>query len=237
MATYRLPAESPYTKPFRVFAAFAVASLLFILFVSIYDPPGLSDAGRHLIGWAAVAILGVAISASSVMAVKSGLWKLRKTYLVELSDGKLTQTRPGWPTLQIPLVQIESMRLGNGWLIVNGGEPKRRILVPAAVEDFDVLQRELSAYGTIIPIRPRERLLSFVPLIVGIAAYLLLLTSHKPSLVIAAGVAAVLFQADALLIFWRMWRAKKVSDLVMVSLALASVGILWLVFVRVKAAL
>jgi hypothetical protein len=210
---------------------------LFILLVSLLDPPELSDAQRHLVGWTAIAILVAAILASFVMAGKSGLWKLRQTYLVELSDGKLIQTRPGWPTIDIPLAQIESMRLGNGWLIVNGGEPKRRILIPSTVGDFEGLQRELSVYGTIVPAHSRARLLSFMPLLLGIFAYFFLFTSHKAGIVIAAGATSFLFQVDTAVIFWRMWRAKKVSRLAVVFFAFASMAIVWLVFMRVKAAL
>jgi hypothetical protein len=109
MTLYQMPAESPYERPFRIFGWSSILALLGICLFSIYEPQGLSHFTNVALAWVAGAIVLTAVVLGTVLSTKEGLWKLNRTYQVELSDGKIIQTRAGSPSVEIPLNQIESL--------------------------------------------------------------------------------------------------------------------------------
>ena len=95
MTLYEMPAKSPYQRPFRIFAWVAVVVLLVILGIAIWTPAGLSDKTRKVLAWVAGAIVLAAVVVGNRLGFKQGLWKLKEGYRVEVSDGKIIQSRPG----------------------------------------------------------------------------------------------------------------------------------------------
>jgi hypothetical protein len=111
MTLYEMPAKSAYQRPFRIFAWVAVVVLFVILCIAIWTPAGLSDETRKVLAWIAGAIVVAAVVVGNRLGFKQGLWKLKEGYRVEISDGKIIQSRPGSPVIKIPADQIASLSL------------------------------------------------------------------------------------------------------------------------------
>jgi len=154
MTLYEMPAKSPYQRPFRIFAWVAVVVLLVILCVAIWTPAGLSDETRKILAWVAGAIVVAAVVVGNRLGFKQGLWKLKEGYRVEVSDGKIIQSRPGSSVVEIPVDRIASLHQSRGrWLIIRGGEPERQMAVPLEIVGFESLKREISENRTVSPLR------------------------------------------------------------------------------------
>jgi len=174
-----MPAQSPYQKPFRIFAGVAITLLLIILSIAIWTPMGLSDETTHIIGWGAGAIVVAAVMVAYWLAIKEGSWKLKKAYRVEVSDGKIIQRRPGSPTIEILVDQIASLHQSRGgWLIIRGDEPEKRVAVPSEIVGFENLKQELSANRTVSPLRVKTSPWLFLPPGSFVLACILLFVSH-----------------------------------------------------------
>jgi hypothetical protein len=70
---YEMPTQSPYQRPFRVFAASAVIALLLILCLAMWEPEGLSDGTRKMFTWIAGAIVVSAVVVGNQLGFKQGL--------------------------------------------------------------------------------------------------------------------------------------------------------------------
>jgi hypothetical protein len=66
MTLYEMPAQSPYRRPFRIFAGVAITLLLAILCIAVWTPTGLSDVIRKILGW----ITGAIVVASVVVGTR-----------------------------------------------------------------------------------------------------------------------------------------------------------------------
>ncbi|MGO9640972.1 MAG: hypothetical protein ACLP1Y_06695 [Candidatus Acidiferrales bacterium] len=230
-----MPAEVPLKRRFRVFSAVAILLLLGILLFSIYEPIELSDGTRKLLGWAAGAIVLAAVLVSWAMSRKLGVRNMK--YVVELADGKLIQRRAGSAIVEIPLGQIESLHEGHGWLIVKGREQKRNIAIPKEINDFDALKQELTAHGTIVPLKVRISILSLLPIVLGVLLYVLFFTSHERGVVVFSGVAVLLFQGFASFLLLRFRRRMAMPKLAVLSVVISWLLIGWIIFQRMKAVL
>jgi hypothetical protein len=49
MALYEMPVQSPYQRPFHIFAVVSIVLLLAILCLAIWTPAGLSDEMRRIL--------------------------------------------------------------------------------------------------------------------------------------------------------------------------------------------
>jgi hypothetical protein len=230
VTVYALPPSNPYQKPFRLVTWGAILVLLGIFVFSLHEPAGLSDPVGHAIGWFAGAITLVAVLAAAVLGAKEGLWKSLRKFRFEVSDGKIIQTREASPPVEIPLDQIEYVRESGNWLLVGGGSPSRQIVIPRRVKNFDLLRRDLAARCLPTPLKLKLRPVSFLPLVVMVAAYVFLFTSHARVVVISAGVAALALQGIGTYSFVRTSRDKTVPTVLVLTFALSVILVAWLVY-------
>lgn len=191
MALYAMSARSPYQRPFRCLAISAISLLLLALLFSIWTPISVTDRIRMILGWVTGALVLVTVMGAYWLGIKDGLWKAVKNYCLEWTDAKLVQRRPGSPVVEIRVDQItEVAQNRSGWLLIDGGEPSRRIVVPAGVLGMEDLRRELSINRKIVALKPSPT--SFLISAIFVVAGYFLLLSHNRMIILAAGSAAVL---------------------------------------------
>jgi hypothetical protein len=229
-------AESPrtYQLSFRIFGGCSILALLGIGLFSIYEPQGLSySTNVALAGAAGIIVLGT-IAFAFVVSSKNVMWRVKHAFQWELTNDKLIQRHEDGRTGEIPLSHIESLNQYRGWLIVRGGAPLRQIAVPSNVKGFEELKQILTSHCMVTPLKTKRSVLPYFPLVLGIAAYVFLFTSHILAVVIVAGGTALLLQGWSFYSLRRMWRAKSMSLLVVVAYIITCLMIAWIVFQRAK---
>jgi hypothetical protein len=239
MTLYEMPPQSPYQRPFRIFAGAAIIVLLVILCIAIWTPAGLSDEKRKILGWVAAAIVVAAVGVGNRLGFKEGLWKLKVGHRVEISDGKVIQRRPGEPIVEIPVDQIASLRQSRGgWLIIRGGEPERQVAVPSELVGFESLKRELSANRTVSPLKVKFSAWLFLPSASFLLACFFLLTSHNRVVVVAAGGAALLLQGFSIYsLRRRMQSNRKAKFIALMTYIVVFLILAWIVYDRARSRL
>ena len=233
-----MPAQSPYERPFRIFSWVAVILLLIILCISIWTPAGLSDETRKMLAWVASAIVLAGVVLGYWLAFKGGLWKLKQSCRIEVSDGKLIQSRSGSPAIEIPLDQIASLEQSRGgWLIIRGCQPERRIAVPSEIVGFEDLKRELSANRTVSPPKIKRSPWLFLPSASLVLACIFLFVAHSRAVVLAAGGAALLLEGLAILSLRRAIRSSRRANLITLIYILTFLMLAWIVYERAASTL
>jgi len=233
MTLYEMPAKSPYQRPFRIFASVAVVVLFVILCIAIWTPAGLSDETRKVLAWIAGAIVVAAVVVGNRLGFKQGLWKLKEGYRVEVSDGKITQSRPGSPMIEIPVDEIVSLgQSRGGWLIIRGGDPERQVNVPSELVGFESLKQELSANRTVSPLKVKFSPWLFLPSASFVLACFFLFTSHTRSVVVAAGGAALLLQGFSIYTLRRRVQSNQKATFIALTYILAFLILAWVVYER-----
>jgi hypothetical protein len=228
-----MPPQSPYQKPFWIFASLAVVVFLAILCISVWTPAGMTDETRTILGWATGGVLIAAVVIGMRLGVKQGAWNLRRGYRVELSEGRLVQSRPDMPTVELPIDQIASIQQGRGGvLIIGGGEPGVVITVPSEITGFENLRKELLTNRTLSRLRVKLSPWLFLPPLSYIAAVLLLFLAHDRGVVIAAGAAVLLFHAFWTYSFARLTPSNRRAKPVLFAYFLAFLILAWIVYER-----
>jgi hypothetical protein len=229
-----MPSQSPYQRPFRIFAWVAIILLLIILCVSIWTPEGLSDQTRKVLAWIASAIVLSGVVAGYWFAFKLSLWKLKRGYRVEVSDGKVMQRRSGSPTVEIPLDQVASLELSRGgWLIVKGRGPKRRVAIPSEIVGFEDLKRELSGNRSVLPLKIKRSPWLFLPSASFVIACIFLFVAHSRAVVLAAGGAALLLEGLGIVSLRWALRSDRRANLITLISVVTFLMMLWIVYERV----
>ena len=237
MTISEMPVASPYQRPFRIFGVAAILLLLGIFFTGVYEPFELSDVTRHALAGVAGAIVLAAVVVAIVLPRKESLWKFTQTHPVELSNGKIIQRRPGLESVEIPLDQMASLHEGHGWLIVKGSQPAQQIAIRRGINDFEIIKRELAAHQAIVPLKIKVCPLSLLYVGLTLATWLLLFTSHSRAVVIASGAAALLLQGSVMYSQRRVWRAKSMYMLSVLTYVLMCLAVAWIVYQRLSAAI
>ena len=234
MALYQLPKHSPYQRTLWVLSESAIVSLLGILLFSFFEPPGLSDSIAHSIGWTAGVITVASVLGLTLLSVKDATWKLKQKLRFEVSDGIIIQSSDDGVAVEIPLNNVESVHEYSGWLLIRGGEPIRQIAVPREINDFEALRRQLTSDQPVIPVKTKARLFLFLPVVLAIIAWFLLLTSRNRVVVAVSAVVALGFQTVGAYSMIHIWRAKG-KPIFFVSMAvLAWLLVAGIVIQRVK---
>ncbi|HVS75058.1 MAG TPA: hypothetical protein VHE23_06495 [Candidatus Acidoferrales bacterium] len=230
MTLYEVPAESPYKRPFRILAGATIFLLVAMLLIAVYDPPELSDGTRKALGWVSAAIVLASVLGAMWLSTRQGLWKLQRECQVELSDTKISQRRAGSPVVEIPLNQIQSLFEGHGWLVVGGGEPTRKLVIPLDITGIEELKRELTQHGTVLPLKIKLSPLSLLPPVLVFLAIFFLLTSHTRAVVIVAGGAVLLVEGWTMYSVRRFFRSKSKTTLLILTYILTFLALVWLVY-------
>jgi hypothetical protein len=237
MALYQLSKHNPYQRTLRIVSGGAIFSLLGILLFSLFEPAGLSDSIAHSIGWAAGTIMVISILGLTLLGVKDATWKLKRKLSFELSDERIIQRSDAAAAIEIPLNNIESLHEYRGLLLIRGGEPRQQISVPREIDDFEVLKRELTSYHPITVFKAKVYPFSFLPVILMIGAWFLLLTSRARTVVLVAGIAALGLQAVGAYSLVAALRGKKNSRFIALMLVFTWLLIAGIVFQRVRSVL
>jgi len=230
-ALYQVPKHSP---TLRILSGGAIFSLLGILLFSLFEPAGLSDSIAHSIAWAAGVIMVASVLGLTLLGVEDETWKLKRKLRFEVSDGKIIQSSDDTSAIEIPLNNIESVREYRGGLLIRRGEPRQQISVPREINDFEVLKRKLSSYHPITVLKAKVYPFSFLPVILMIGAWFLLLTSHGRPVVLVAGIAALGLQAAGAYSLLRSFRGKTKPKFIAPMLVFTWLLVAAIVFQRVK---
>lgn len=147
MRTYEVASVSPYQRPFWIAAASAVAAMLAIWAISALDPIYLPDSAAHPIGMIALLVTSAGILGAVIFGALEGEWKLKRRLSVTISENSMVQKRDG-KTVELSIDDIKSAFSFRGYLIIVGGEPSRRIIVPKAIIGYEEFRRELGGRVT-----------------------------------------------------------------------------------------
>ena len=113
----------------------------------------------------------------------------------------------------------------------------RCITCRGEIDDFEVLKRELTAYHPITVFKAKVYPFSFLPVILMIGAWFLLLTSRARPVVLVAGIAALGLQAVGAYSLVAALRGKKNLRFIALMLVFTWLLIAGIVFQRVKSVL
>lgn len=235
MTLYQVSSKDPNELLFRISSRASIFLLASILALSLYDPAGLSDTIRRTLGITAGVLVASSIAGALVFSAKGGIWKLKRAFQFQLSDGSIFQIREGYPTVEIPLTQVEAIQEFRGWLIVRGGAPRRHIAIPVEIEGFEELKGKLATYCAVTPLRTKISPLFFLPFVAAIVAYVLLFTTHVLAVVIVAGLAALSLQGWGFYYLRRAYQGRPIPVLVMGVYLFTCLIIVWLVYERTRA--
>jgi hypothetical protein len=228
-----MPSRSPYQRSFRVVAGVLIILLLAILCIALWTPTGLSDEARKILAWVAGTIVVFAVVGGNWIGFKEGFWNLKRSYRVELSDGKIIQRRSGSPVVEIPIDQISSIRQSRGeWLIVRGGEPERQVGIPSEIVGFESLKREILANHPGQPLKIDTSPWAFLPSLTLIVAAIFLFMSRSHWAVMAAGAAVLLLQGLGIFSVRRIMRSNPKPNLVAFAYILTFLVSCWIVYER-----
>ena len=168
------------------------------------------------------------------IGTKESFWKLKRTYRVEVTDGKLIQRRSEAPDVEIAVNEIASIRQSRGgWLIVRGGEPERQVAIPSEIVGFENLKQEIVANHTIQPLKITTSVWIFLPSLSLIVAVIVFFASHSRVLVMAAGEALLLLEALGMLSLRRNMGSNPKANIVTIVYVLAFLLTGWVVYERV----
>ncbi len=173
----------------------------------------------------------------TLLSVKDATWKLKRKLRFDVSDGKIIQSSNDTAAVEIPLNNIESLHEYRGLLLVKGGEPRQQMSVPREINDFEVLKRELTSYHPITVFKAKVNPFSYLPVILIIVAWFLLLTSHARPVVLVAGIAALGLQAAGAYSLLRAFRGKSNPKFIVPILVFTWLLIAVIVFQRIKSVL
>jgi hypothetical protein len=233
--TYKVPRVSPYQRPFQLAGASVIAILVFAWLVSALDPPEVSDSIKHGLGMLVLAALIAAIPAFTVLGGLESEWKRKRSFSIEMSDDKITEKRDGALVVELPFYQILSVALSSGYLIITGGEPPRRLLVPKQIIDYEEFEHNLSI-ATHINIEPRRAKAPVQSLVVFafMSAACVFLVASRSLAVIAVSTGAVLLVQTLGVRF--LIRSKKIKNkYAFVLLYIGCVAAtLWLAYSQLK---
>jgi hypothetical protein len=230
MTLYEMPAQNPYQRPFRIFAGVVMVVLPIVLCIATWTPAGLSDEARKIFAWVAGAVVVASVVFGTRLGVKQGLWKLKNGYRVEVFDGKIIQTRPGSPIVEMYGDQITSVHQSRrSWLIIRGGEPERQMAVPSEIVGFESLKREISANRSISPLKVKLSPWLFLPSASLFLAYIFLLVSHSHAVIMAAGGAALLVQGLGIFSLRRIIQSNRKSTFIVLVSILSFLILAWIV--------
>ena len=234
MTQYEMPSRSPYRGPFRVIAGISISLLLVILFIAVWPPAELGDGARRALVWLAAAIVVLGVVGGNWIGTKESFWKLKRTYRVEVTDGKLLQRRLEAPDVEIAVNEIASIRQSRGgWLIVRGGEPERQVAIPPEIVGFENLKQEIVGNHAIQPLKITTSVWIFLPPLSAVVAVFVFFASHSRVLVMAAGGALLLLQALGMLELRRNMRSNPKANIVTIVCFLAFLLTCWVVYERV----
>jgi hypothetical protein len=235
MTLYQVSSKDPNELLFRISSSASILLLASVLALSLYDPAWLNDTTRRTLGITAGALVLISIVGALVFSAKGGIWKLKRTFQFQLSDGSIFQIREGYPTVEVLLEQVEAIHESHGWLIVRGGTPRRHIAIPVEIEGFEELKGKLAAHCAVTPLRTKISPLFFLPFVAAIVAYALLFTTHVLAVVIVAGLAALSLQGWGFYYLRRAYRGRSIPVLLMGAYLLSCLAIVWLVYARTRA--
>jgi hypothetical protein len=233
MTVHEMPSQSPYQKLFRIFASLVIALFSGILYVSIWTPVVMTDQTRTVLGWAAGGLLVAAVLIGMRLGLKQSVWNLRRGYRVELSAGKIIQSWPGTPKVELLTDHIASIQQGRGGtLVIRGGEPRTVIAVPSEIVGFENLKAQLLADRTLPSLKVKLSPWLFLPSPSYTAALLIFFLAHGRRVVIAAGAAVLLFHALWTYSFIRFAPSNRRAKAVFFANCLAFMILAWIVYER-----
>jgi hypothetical protein len=238
MTVYRMPSDRPYQRHFRVFGWSAIAILLATALFAIYEPSDVSRTTNIALAIFMGAIVIVAVFYGMLVSSKEAVWKLKHSFEWELTAEKIIQNRESGDAVEIALNKISTLREFNGWLFVSGSESPKGIMIAQDVPGYDEIRRQLISRCPLTPSPKLNRLAPILPVVVFAVLFALVIFSHVPKVVVASGVALIVFwPLYAAYSLRRIWRIESVRKKLVLSFSLSWLVLLWVVYNALKAAI
>jgi hypothetical protein len=176
-------------RRFRVFGGAIILTLLGTCFLALYDPLDLSDSVRRLLADLAIGAAGLVIVGVVILSYFEGLWKLRSRSEFEVFPDKIIEKRlEARFALEIPLNKIRSLSQRSGWLVVEGDDPLKRIMIPQEIDGFEELKVELSSHHELEASNTTRPVRSFLPILLLVGACGLLFVGRSLFVILAGAI-------------------------------------------------
>src|SRR5262249_49638416 len=231
MAEYRVVAEKRKFGDLglRLVLWASVVALTAVMLFSLFGSPDqISTLGVPLAWFTAIIVICVGVL-GNVFVVRTGLAKIRRSLVFELTEESLICKRPGWPDVQIGFSEIVALLERPGWLIVKA--PQRTIMISDQVEGFGSIRAELAKHA-VITASPRRSLLAFVPLPLLLVAWGLVLLSNKPGLVVVAAASGVILLTWSNVRLLKSFPKNRSRQLIWLYLGFSWLAVIWVISVR-----
>lgn len=234
MTLYEVPAIAPGRRSLRIFLVAVILLLLCLFAVSLWDPEGLTDSVRHLLGYAAMGVVILSIFVGLTLARQIGIWKSVQGFQVELTDEKIVAKRPQSSGVEMSLAEIRHIRESSDWLFVRGGELSRSMAIPRMLQDYDGLRRELASHHEIVRWRAYVYALSLVPALLGWVSVLVLVFSRDRATTRVSAAVVLLVSAWGFCSVWRLFRTKPIPRLLILMYVVNGFMLLWILFDKLR---
>lgn len=211
----------------------AILIVIGILLFIGYGPHSVVDRIFPILRWAIVLLILCAL-AIDFMAMRRTSQRVIGELTFLLNENELIRKRPGHPDVRLSLSQIKSLYEQPGFLVVAGGDPPRRIIVPKETENFELLQAELLKYASCAPPSALRRIrFGWITSLLAITCWWLLLFSRNIITTwVAGGVALVLLGEWSFEMRHRLLRGpNRIMFSIMLGLAWLSAGLL--IYIRI----
>jgi hypothetical protein len=236
MGEFKLPRKTLPTRwhDVRMVWLVSIAGVVLslgILFFIAYGPYSVVHRVGPLLVYL-IALIVLCALGTDFVALRRTFERVKCDLTFVLSQDELVRKSPGFPDVRISLPQIKSLFEQPGYLVVGGGDPPRKIVIPKNVENFKSLRAELTNYASLAP-APRQFSLGWITLLLSIISWSLLVWSRDINTTRAAGLGVLV------LLGWESFRqrqpmlhsSKRVALWLLFGSAWLSAG--FLIYVRV----
>jgi hypothetical protein len=176
--------------------------------------------------------LGATIS-TCIIVIRNALRSAEQRMVFVMDDKGITQRRKGWPDVRIAFPEIENLSEELRWLVIVSVEPRRKISIPNDVKGFDTIRTELARY------HPLSAHMSFpfksaTLLLASVLSWAAVLCSENEKVTLFAGATGLITLAFASKRLWTLVRRSSNRPLLWVSLGVAWLVALVLIYFRVS---
>jgi len=166
------------------------------------------------------------------LAYSEGRRILMRKLVFVLDEQGITRKAKGCPDVKINYFEISDLRESNSWLVVEGREPQKRIAIPKEVMGFEEIRAELSMYHHLSD-RAKISLKRIALPVVSILSWAAVLWFQDASVVISAGVVALITLAFGSHRLWSLLHRSSKRPLLWTSLGFAWLAALMLIYIRI----
>ena len=232
MTIYQVSAKSPNQRYVRILGVVGITVMLGLWFISAHNPSSFKDSTNRFLGLFGLFVVLVAGAAAAVLSAREGLWKVKRSLRIEVSNEKIMEARDGGATTEIELRSIKDIYEYPRGLIIRATEGSKRVFVPREVVGFEELKQRLSAFSSIQPASTKGTVGLILQLAVLISAFSLLFLVHRRVLILSIGVTILIYYAAIIIYLKRLLKGRPLPRAMALTYTITALVTLWITYMR-----